>query len=138
MMRYALSVLLLGIIVQAPSLAAEKKSCRCCGACCKNLKAICVLKCEMVDKKETCYGIKCEDFCLPGLGKKCGCEHIPTCDGVRTKRVLVKRECKTKVPEYKCVVEYVCPACCQHNCHASNPIDPVDVAQSGGLHFVQN
>lgn len=85
--------------------------CRRCG-CCQDVEKVCRVVCEMKDVKTTVYDFECEDFCVACRSKKCGCQKIPVCNKVRTKKKLVKIECVKKVPTYTCVVEYLCPRCC--------------------------
>lgn len=109
--------------------------CRCTTGCQK----ICRLVCEEKKVPVTCWGCKCEDFCLPGPGTP-GCKHcenvcadcdpqdksgvcvvpkrfvwldwIPGCaGGIGTKKKLMKKVVTKTVPTYKWVVEDCCPAC---------------------------
>jgi hypothetical protein len=56
---------------------------------------------------------------LGGLLHKPKCLVPPKCGKVRTKKKLVKKEYKCKVPVYKCVVVYTCPGCCDPACGES-------------------
>ena len=112
----------------------------CCAQC--GCQASCQKVCRLVciDKKVeiTCYGCKCEDFCLPTHSKK-DCEHcetvcesceecdksgvyakgkpflwnewIPGCARIHTKKKLMKKTITKTVPSYKWVVEDVCSKC---------------------------
>ena len=86
--------------------------CHKCG-CCEHVEKVCHVVCEMKDVKTTVYGFECEDFCTACKSKKCGCQEIPICGKVRTKKKLTKIECVKKVPTYKCVVQYLCRHCSQ-------------------------
>ena len=94
-----------------------------CGCSCECQK-ICRLVCETKEVTKVTYRCKCEDFCVPGPSQRCqndcNCGHcdscnqvtwIPTCAEVKTRKVLVKTEEKTKKPSYRWVVEYLCPQC---------------------------
>ncbi|MFO0897804.1 MAG: hypothetical protein U0836_10315 [Pirellulales bacterium] len=85
--------------------------CNHCGNKCK-VKKVCRLECTEKEVKETKYTCECEDFCVPGKSKKCGCTYTPTCGCVYTRKKLVKKEETKKVPSTKCVVEYLCESCC--------------------------
>ena len=113
------AVMLTSIFVSRGAIA-EDYDCACnhCGCCDQHVRKVCRVKCEMKDVKTTKYGMVCEDYCLPGHGEKCGCQHVPSCGCVRTKHKLTKFEEVKKVPTYKCVVEYLCDNCC-HACGAA-------------------
>lgn len=94
--------------------------CEHCGSCCPLIK-VCRAECSEKEVTHTKYRVECEDFCVPGRSCKfccedaCGCCQVckaGTCGKVRTKKKLVKIEVKEKVPVTKCVVEYLCPGCC--------------------------
>jgi hypothetical protein len=102
--------------------------------------------CPCCGAKKVCWVVECEEFCvpLPGFWKKgcddgacgagsggewaAGCEDNvckslherrvvePKCGKVRYRKKLVKKEITCRVPEYKCVVEYVCGDCCGQGC----------------------
>ncbi len=109
--------------------------CRCSTGCQK----ICRLVCEEKKVTITCWGCKCEDFCLGGPSKP-GCKHceevcaecdpndksgvcavpkrfvwrdwIPGCsEGIGTKKKLMKKTVTKTVPSFKWVVEDCCAAC---------------------------
>lgn len=100
-----------------------------------------VCRLEKDEKKitTTCWGCKCEDFCIPGPSEPC-CEHcelvckdpdaakegvacvkpkrlvwtewLPGCCAeVRTRKKLMKRVVTKKVPSFKWVVEDLCDKC---------------------------
>ena len=125
-------------------LVAQSASARCCASCgCNDApEKTCHLVKTVKTITITCYGCKCEDFCVPGRSKKCmthcedgacakscgcktacSCDHdpdcsfkwtewIPGCAKMRTKKVLVKYEVTKEVPSYKWVVKAVCAKCC--------------------------
>ncbi len=95
----------------SPGIAASPV-CDGCG-CCAHVRKVCRIVCEWEEVKKVTYGCEREDFCIPGRSKKCGCREICTCGQVRTRRKLVKHEEVKRVPKYKCVVEYLCPHCCE-------------------------
>ena len=102
------------------------------GGCCGD--AVCKLVKTEIEKKVTCYGCKCEDFCVPGKSKKirdcgrckdnCGCkgagkggccnhapyckvcvnEWEPGCAVLKSRKKLVKYQKTIKVPGWKWVV----------------------------------
>jgi hypothetical protein len=83
------------------------------------------------------YTCECEDFCVPGVSKRCGtitetdehgCEHckpnyVPQCARVRTRTKLVKHVTEKEVQSYRWVVEYVCDSCASRcaECAAGAP-----------------
>ncbi len=120
----------------------------CCQQCCQHCGCqgpchkVCHVVCETKEVKETIYGCRCEDFCLPGKSCKCGeececdpcksqwswfdfmtgnhdgttCHAVwqPSCSGdVRTRTKLIKYTVIKRVPSYRWVVEYCCDKCCQ-------------------------
>ena len=111
----------------------------CCAHCgCQaQCQKVCRLVCEEKKVPVTCWGCKCEDFCLPKHSKP-GCQHCEevcdedpaTCDGpcthakkfvwtewcpgcatLHTKKKLMKKTITKKVPSYKWVVEDLCCQC---------------------------
>lgn len=107
----------------AGSAACADAGCDCCehcGACCGLIK-VCRAECSEKEVTHVKYRVECEDFCVPGRSCKFCCEDecghcqvckTGTCGKVRTKKKLVKVEVKEKIPVTKCVVEYLCPSCC--------------------------
>jgi hypothetical protein len=122
----------------------------------------CQKVCRLVSEEKsvsiTCWGCKCEDFCLPGPSKP-GCEHCEmvcgTCDKCRdrnsvqaqpmpfvwknwipgtakvhTKTKLMKKTITKKVPSHKWVVEDLCDNCAKHT---KSPMIPVNVL-AGSMH----
>jgi hypothetical protein len=109
--------------------------CRCahCG-CQTHCQKYCHVVCEWKDVKETIYGCRCKDICIPGRSEKectkideCNPYNCPIahdykplysiwnpseCARIRPVTKLVKYEVTHKVPVYKWVVEYCCPNCC--------------------------
>jgi hypothetical protein len=114
-----LAIVSLESMLAAAAFGAETPTCGGCG-CCEHVRKVCRMVCVTEEVKEIKYGCACEDFCIPGPSKKCGCQEIPVCGEVRTRRKLVKHEVVKKVPKYKCVVEYLCPHCC--GAHAPPPV----------------
>ena len=114
--------------------------CAHCG-CQADCHKVCRLVCEEKKVPITCWGCKCEDFCVPGHSKAC-CQHcetvcdedaadcdapcthaknfvwtewIPGCAKIFTKKKLMKKTVTKKIPSYKWVVEDLCPHC-EANC----------------------
>jgi hypothetical protein len=114
----------------------------CCALCgCKDsCQKVCRLVCEDKKVDVICWGVKCEDFCVPGPSKPCckqcdmicdDCnkkpkegdpiatpkrfvwrEWIPSsCANIFTKKKLMQRIDTKKVPSYKWVVEDLCAKC---------------------------
>ena len=111
----------------------------CCSHC--RCQTRCRKVCRLVQEEKkittSCWGMECEDFCVPGPSTP-DCKHsemlqpktqddkkicaqprrltwtswIPGCSGnVLTKRKLMKKTITTKVPSFKWVVEDLCPQC---------------------------
>ncbi len=125
------------VVLLLPNLAVWAGCCAHCG-CQSNCRKVCRLVCEEKSVDVVCYGIKCEEFCVPGPGcEKCQhCESVcPDCNkagepksGPRpflwstwipsdakmfTKNKLMKQTVTKKVPTYKWVVEDLCAECRQ-------------------------
>ncbi|MBX3413754.1 MAG: hypothetical protein KF708_13770 [Pirellulales bacterium] len=114
----------------------------CCAHCgCRDgCQKVCRLVCEEKTIEITCWGYKCEDFCVPGPScpqckfreEVCGeCDADAQkagvtpmrktfawwswdpnpCGTIYTKKKLMKKIVKKKVPSYKWVVEDLCPPC---------------------------
>jgi hypothetical protein len=128
------------VALTASAIAGGGGHCAHCG-CQAECHKVCRLVCEDKKVPVTCWGCKCEDFCIPGHSKKC-CEHcetvcdevaadcdapcthaknfvwtewIPGCAKVHTKKKLMKKTVTKKIPSYKWVVEDLCPRC-EANC----------------------
>lgn len=141
--RYRVSVVSLMIAAFATgwAIAGDGHCARCGGSgpCHK----VCRLVTEEKSVAITCWGCKCEDFCLPGPSKP-GCERCElvcgTCDKCRdrnsvhaeptpfvwtkwtpgtakihTKKKLMKKIVTKKVPSHKWVVEDLCDQCVHGN-----------------------
>jgi len=127
------AIALLGLAARA---AAEGGCCAHCG-CQASCQKVCRLVCEEKKVPITCFGCKCEDFCIPGHSKT-GCQHcetvcdedavdcdapcthsknfvwtewMPGCAKLHTKKKLMKKTITKKVPTYKWVVEDLCGPC---------------------------
>jgi hypothetical protein len=112
-----------------------------CGSACKT----CRLVCEEKEIEVTCWGSKCEDFCVPGPCQQgcrqcatvCGCGdgcesgcgggkllvwrvNIPGCPKIFTKKKLMSRTVKQKVCNYTWKIEDLC-AKCQDGCEKVTP-----------------
>jgi hypothetical protein len=96
--------------------------------CCK----VCRLVCKEKELKVNCWASECKPFCVPCPSCK-GCKNVECvdcsrdcncsvkkfvwfdwCPGdarVRTKKVLLKKEVKKKVPSYEWVIEDLCGSC---------------------------
>lgn len=110
--------------------------CEKCG-CQSSCHKICRLICEDKKVQEVCWGVECEDFCVPGPSTP-GCEHcekvcepsndpkepctasknfiwkswIPSMTTkIFTKKKLMKKTVTKTIPGYKWVVEDLCAAC---------------------------
>lgn len=107
------------------------------GECCK----VCRLVCEDKKVEINCWGVKCEEFCVPCHGQECErhceivCEDcdcdpeapsskpkkfvwtrwLPTKAEMLTRHKLMKKTITKNVPTYKWVVEDLC-AQCSANC----------------------
>lgn len=129
-----LAVLLASLVTH---LAVAGGGCQHCGCDCACQK-VCHLVCEEKKVVVTCWGCKCEDFCVPGPSKP-GCkqcetvcefcgeddskeicvrpkkfgwrEWCPGCASVYTKKKLMRRTITKKVPSYKWVIEDLCEKC---------------------------
>lgn len=114
------------------------------GECCK----VCRLVCEDKKVEVICWGVKCEEFCVPCHGKRCDehCEMVcdecdsdpetpyskpkrfiwydwlPTKATMHTRHKLMKKTITKNVPTYKWVVEDLCPHC-SANCPCAS-IEP--------------
>jgi hypothetical protein len=113
--------------------------CACCG-CHDSCQKVCRLVCEEKKVDVICWGMKCEDFCLPGPSKPCCKQCDVVCDdcgkkhkegdpvatphrfiwrdwipsthaNIYTKKKLMQRIDTKKVPSYKWVVEDLCRKC---------------------------
>lgn len=120
-----------------------------CGQVCPCQKT-CRLVCETKKVEITCWGCKCEDFCVPGPSKP-GCKHcewvceechagcdpdaihtqakkfvwtewIPGCATMHTRKKLMKKTITKTIPSYKWVVENLCPHCQAHAQSAPVPV----------------
>ncbi len=130
----------------AQSVPGDCCDCQCahCG-CQAHCQKFCHVVCEWKDVKETIYGCRCKDVCIPGRSEKectkideCASYNCPLthdykplysiwnpseCSRIRPVTKLVKYEVTHKVPVYKWVVEYCCPNCC---CAMSNEAPQTD------------
>lgn len=113
--------------------------CAICG-CQDSCQKVCRLVCEEKKVDVICWGMKCEDFCLPGPSKPCCKQCDLVCDDcgkkpkeddpvatphrfiwrdwipstnakIYTKKKLMQRIDTKKVPSYKWVVEDLCKKC---------------------------
>lgn len=131
---YQITLIALATATVAPS-RAHAGGCQHCG-CDTACNKVCRLVCEEKKVTVTCWGCKCEDFCVPGPSKP-GCkncdlvcetcdnpdaimaqpkkfvwtEWIPGCATVHTRKKLMKRTVVKTVPSYKWVVENLCAKC---------------------------
>ena len=107
-----------------------------------NCQATCQKVCRLVHEEKkveiTCWGCKCEDFCVPGPStlkcSHCECitcrcvegasnnlgakpkkflwaEWLPGCATIHTKKKLMKRTITKTIPSYEWVVENICDSC---------------------------
>jgi hypothetical protein len=137
MKRYASALALAALMVAVG--AAEGGECCHCG-CHAPCHKVCRLVCEEKKVEITCWGCKCEDFCVPCPSRP-GCTHCEiVCDDCAqpegeghpviskpmpfvwrewfpckaeryTTKKLMRRTVTKKVPSYKWVVEEVCGGC---------------------------
>jgi hypothetical protein len=113
--------------------------CVLCG-CHDSCQKVCRLVCEEKKVDVICWGVKCEDFCLPGPSRPCCKQCDMVCDEcskkakeddpqptphrfvwrdwipspyatIHTKRKLMQRIDTKTVPSYKWVVEDLCKKC---------------------------
>lgn len=135
--RLLLAALSAALAISSANLATAF-GCDHCGQVCPCQKT-CRLVCETKKVEITCWGCKCEDFCIPGPGKP-GCKHcetvcehcdeigdpkgvhsqpqkfvwtewIPGCAKIHTKKKLMKKTVTKTISSYKWVVEDLCPHC---------------------------
>lgn len=134
--RLLLAALSAALAISSANLATAF-GCDHCGQVCPCQKT-CRLVCETKKVEITCWGCKCEDFCIPGPGKP-GCKHcetvcehceigdpkgvhsqpqkfvwtewIPGCAKIHTKKKLMKKTVTKTIFSYKWVVEDLCPHC---------------------------
>lgn len=75
------------------------------------VKHTCKYVTEMKKVKKTVYECKEVPYCLPRcqhcllFGHRLGCGDCGSCEPVRTKKVLIKREIETTIPVCKCVID---------------------------------
>ncbi|MBI1900213.1 MAG: hypothetical protein HYS13_03730 [Planctomycetia bacterium] len=114
---------------------------------CADCQLVCKLVCTWRTVEVTCYGYKCEDFCMPGPSEKCQehCEPIDKCDllchlrwtewcpdcaAPYHRKKLTKYVVKRDVPSYKWVVVPACqcaaPAPGTHAKRAPRDAEPGD------------
>ena len=126
MRRYATALLLMAALLGLASLpaGATDDGCGASGsACCDRcgcpsdcLQKVCQVVCEIKKETKTCWCVECQEFCLlmPGHRDCCDqCQPPPRCGRTKCVKKLVKKEYQVDVPVYKCVVRYLCPACCK-------------------------
>lgn len=141
-MQRIMCAVIVAIALVSPRDAAARgehgRHCRHCGAtadCCK----VCQLKCEEAEVEITCWGCKCEEFCIPDRScpgcrhcevvcEDCDCAGDPNephavgkwfvwrdwCPGtaqVYPRKKLMYKVITRKVPVYKWEVVDLCPAC---------------------------
>jgi hypothetical protein len=135
--------LLLAAAVAAAFVATGTTSslaCDHCG-CAAPCQKVCRLVCETKKVEITCWGCKCEEFCIPGPSKR-GCKHCETvcadcdqaanpngvcvqpkkfvwyewipgcCAKVQTRKKLMQKKITKEIPTYKWKVETLCATCC--------------------------
>lgn len=128
-----------GMVNACCTVEAGHGCCAHCG-CHDSCQKVCRLVCEEKLIEVVCWGVKCEDFCVPGPScPKCKyCEEVcgecdeaaakagvcplhksfvwrswcaNPCGTIYTKKKLMKKIVKHKVPTYKWVVEDLCQHC---------------------------
>lgn len=129
-------ILALCLAVSGDSQAGHGRCAHC--GCADPCQKVCRLVCEEKKVEVVCWGMKCEDFCLPCPSKP-GCEHsecvCQDCEAAAagictvpqkfvwsewcprgakmfTKTKLMKKVETKTVPSYKWVVEDLCSGCC--------------------------
>ena len=141
----------MAIVALLGATAVAQDCCDHCGCNC-HVQKVCRLKCETKKVPKTTYTCECEDFCIPGVSKKCGCtcecdecghEHckpnwVPQCAKVHTRTKLIKKVTEKEEKAYKWVVEYVCDQCAA-KCEActQDAADP-SASYDGGPHEVNS
>lgn len=118
------SLFVSALLIQVTMAWAGGGSCCCHCGCQDHVQKVCRVVCDTKEVKHTKYKVLCEDYCLAKVGHYCGCEYIPDCGHVRTRKKLVKFEEVERVPINKCVVEYLCP-------HCSKEVDAVPYEEPG-------
>lgn len=112
------------VLAGAASAYAGGSCCDQCGCQCQ-VRKVCRLTCDVKKVPKVSYTCECEDFCVPGPSKRCGCtcevdcngcekckpNQVPQCAKVRTKTKLYKHVEMEEKKVYKWVVEYVCDSC---------------------------
>jgi hypothetical protein len=135
--RVVVCSLLIAAFGAGCALADGRRCARCGGS--GPCRKVCRLVVEEKSISDTCWGCKCEDYCLPGPSSP-GCKHCEmvcgTCDTCRdtnavhaqskpfvwthwipgtakiyTKKKLMKKTVTMKVPSHKWVVEDLCAEC---------------------------
>jgi hypothetical protein len=139
----------LWLLILATWVGSSRAGDGCCAHC--GCESRCNQVCRLVEEEKkvkiTCWGSKCEEFCVPNHSKP-GCKHcqmvctecdanadchephatpmrfvwrdwIPGCARVHTKKKLMKKVITEKVPSFKWVVEDLCPDCTR-TCRAEN------------------
>src|SRR5690349_14158950 len=131
MMKWTTILVLLTVPLLLAGAALAGDQCAHCG--CQGCEQVCRLVREEKKVNITCWGCKCEDFCVPGKscrdGRNCDevCDEcdgevcsapkkfvwynwIPGCaENIYTKKKLMKKTITKTVPSYKWVVEDLCP-----------------------------
>jgi len=147
------SLIAASVYAGLPAMArASEGCCSHCGCSSNRCRKVCRLVSEDRKITTTCWGMECEDFCVPGPStpecKHCEmvCENgpeekqvcvqpkrlvwtswIPGCgQEIFTKRKLMKKTVTTKVPSFKWVVEDLCAEC-------TAKFDPVSVPKGTRL-----
>ena len=133
MSRFQFLAVLLAAALMGPA-ANSMGAGECCShcGCHSHLKKVCRLVCDTKKVTDVDYAVKCEDICLHGRSKKCGCECIPTCHKIKTVKKLLKIETTREVPVYKCVVEAICGNCCDRLAAQGQPVQ-ANVVAAGRL-----
>ena len=149
--NFVLLASLLCLLNYSQTARAAGGCCEHCG-CHDTCNKICRLVCEEKSVEITCWGFKYEDFCVPGPScpkckyseEVCGdCDEAADkagvcpahktfawwswcpnpCGTIYTKKKLMKKVVKKKVPSYKWVVEDLCQQCEDKAPVASAPAD---------------
>jgi hypothetical protein len=117
------------VLAGAATAYAGGSCCDHCGCDCQ-VRKVCRLICDVKKVPKVTYSCECEDFCVPGPSKHCGCtcevdcngcekckkNQVPQCAKVRTKTKLYKHVEMEEKKVYKWVVEYVCDSCANNCC----------------------
>jgi hypothetical protein len=129
-MRTSAMILLLAVMglggqpATAADCGSDTSATSCCSRCGRHAACVdttCQVVCEMKKETKTCWCVECQEICplMPGCHERCGCHDGckqcapgPRCGHPKCVKKLVKKEYQVETPVYKCVVQHLCPDCC--------------------------